>query len=64
MKLDFDKQTDVLFVRFADETIVESEEVRPGLVIDFDKHGKIVAIEMLDVHQNLSATAIADIMAA
>jgi uncharacterized protein YuzE len=52
-----DPDTDALYVRFADARIVESEAVAPGIVIDFDGDGRIVALEVLDARRNLSAGA-------
>ena len=37
-----------LDVRFSDARVVESEEVRPGVVLDYGDRGRIVAIEFLD----------------
>ncbi|MCJ2137247.1 DUF2283 domain-containing protein [Methylobacterium sp. J-026] len=35
----------------------ESEEVRPGIILDFDVEGRVVAIEILDTKERLSAGA-------
>lgn len=47
MKLKVDKTNDVLYLRLDESTIVESEEIQPGVVLDFDKDGKVVGIELL-----------------
>jgi uncharacterized protein YuzE len=57
MKSQFGAETDALYVRFADILAVESEEVRPGLVLDFDAKGRIVAVESLDASEHLSMSA-------
>ena len=57
MKSRYDAETDALYVRFADTPIVESEEVRPGLVLDFDADGRIVAVEILDASEHLATGA-------
>ncbi len=54
MRLSYDHESDALYVRFADNKVKESEEVRPGVVLDFDADGKIVAIEILDASEHLS----------
>lgn len=64
MKLAYDPEADALFVRFADESISESEEVRPGVIVDFDAAGRIVAIEMLDVSEQLTPQGLAALVAA
>ena len=64
MKIRYDDQVDVLYVRFAGSKSVESEEVHPGIVLDFDREGRIVAIELLDAKRQLPPTALNDIKAA
>ncbi len=64
MKTTYDDEANALFVRFSDQAIAESEEVRPGLIIDFDAEGRIVAFEMLDARSQLAAEAIAALAAA
>ena len=57
MKTTYDKEIDALYVRFADAPVSESEEVRPGIVFDFDAEGRIVAIEILDASEHLASGA-------
>lgn len=64
MKLSYDSRIDALFVRFSDQKIIESEEVRPGLILDFDEQGRIVAIEMLDARKQMPPDALASLQAA
>ncbi|MBX3069114.1 MAG: DUF2283 domain-containing protein [Thermomicrobiales bacterium] len=47
MRILLDKETDAIYVRFADAEVVESEEVYPGIVLDFDKNNTVVAIEVM-----------------
>ena len=47
LSLSYDREADAAFVRFSEGVIVESEEVRPGVVLDFDADGKIIAMEVL-----------------
>ena len=54
MKTRYDPKTDAIYVRFADATIAESEEVRPSLMLNFDAAGRIVAIEILDASKHLA----------
>ena len=39
------------YLRFAETPVIESEEVRPGIVFDFDANGRIVAIEILAIYE-------------
>ena len=48
MRTSYDAEADALYVRFAEASGVNSEEVADGVVLDFDAEGRIVAIELLD----------------
>jgi uncharacterized protein YuzE len=47
MRLKIDKENDTLYFRLDEAAIVESEEVRPGVILDFDRSGRVVGIELL-----------------
>lgn len=49
MRLHVDKEADALYLRLDDSKIVESEEVSPGVVLDFNEHNQVVGIEMLNL---------------
>ncbi len=53
MRVRFDEAADALYVRIDESPVVESEEVRPGVVLDLDERGEIVGIEILRVAQRL-----------
>lgn len=39
---------DMLYIKLADRPSAESEEVAPGIVLDFDEHNQVVGIEIED----------------
>ncbi len=51
MKLKLDKESDALYFRLDESAIVESEEVQPGVILDYDTAGKVVGIEILSLSQ-------------
>ena len=51
MKIEYDPKADAMYIRLIAGTVVESDEVRPGVVFDFDVAGRVLGIEMLDVSQ-------------
>ena len=51
MKLKIDEKSDALYLRLDDSKIIESEEVSPGVVLDFNEKGQVVGIEMLNLSQ-------------
>lgn len=48
MKVKYDKEVDVLSFILNNNPIKESDEVKPGIILDYDKNGNVVAIEILD----------------
>ncbi len=42
-----DKQADALYLTLGESLAFESEEVSPGIIVDYSKDGKVVGIEML-----------------
>lgn len=53
MKLQLDKQADALYLRLDDSTIVESEEVSPGIILDYNTDQEVVGVEMLRLSQRI-----------
>ncbi|MDE3242265.1 MAG: DUF2283 domain-containing protein [Nitrospirota bacterium] len=49
MKVHFDEKADALYLRLDDSKIIESEEVQPGIVLDFNESKQVVGIEILRV---------------
>ena len=49
MKITVDKETDTLYFRLDETKIVESEEVRPGVILDFDDKDSVVGVEFLNI---------------
>jgi len=49
MRLHVDREADALYLRLDDSEIVESEEVSPGVVLDFNEQDQVVGIEMLNL---------------
>lgn len=54
MKLNIDKEANALYLRLDDSPIVESEEVAPGVVLDYNASNEVVGIEMLHLSKRSS----------
>ncbi len=48
MKVTYDAEVDVLRIIFNNVPIEESDEEKPGVILDYDKKGNIVGLEILD----------------
>ena len=49
MRLKVDKASDALYFRLDESAIVDSEEVRPGVILDFNEQGQVVGVEFLGI---------------
>ncbi len=49
MKLHVDQEADALYLRLDDTKIIESEEVAPGVILDFNEDNQMVGIEVLNL---------------
>ena len=61
MRLHVDKEADALYLRLDDSKIIESEEVSPGVILDYNQQNEVVGIEMLYLPKrspNLKTTAL------
>ena len=47
MRLKIDKENDALYLRLNETSVVESEEVQPGVIFDYDENDRVVGIEIL-----------------
>ena len=53
MRMHYDEKADALYLRLDDSKIIESEEVQPGIVLDFNAEKQVVGIEVLDVKRRV-----------
>jgi len=53
MKVIYDSEVDVLRILFKETTILESDEDRPGVIVDYDRDGNIVGLEILDASKQI-----------
>ena len=53
MKVTYDRETHSLSVIFADSPVVESDEDKPGTILDYDALGNLVSIEILDASRKV-----------
>ncbi len=60
MKLFMDKEADALYLRLDDSRIVESEEVSPGVVLDFNERNEVVGVEMLYLSRRVSTVDLSE----
>ena len=54
MKLHVDKEADALYLRLDESTIIDSEEVSPGVVLDYNDANEVVGVELLHLSKRSS----------
>ena len=55
MRIRVDRENDAVYLRLDEGKIVESEEVQPGVVLDFDAQGRVIGLELLGFAKRISA---------
>jgi uncharacterized protein YuzE len=53
MRLHVDQEADALYLRLDDSKIIESQEVFPGVVLDFDADNQMVGVEILSLSSRM-----------
>jgi len=48
MKIKYDKAADVLYLKLLEAQVAESDEDKPGIIIDYDEQGNMAGIELLE----------------
>ncbi len=55
MKVIYDRETDTLSIILRSGKVAESDETREGLIMDYDKLGKLISIELLDASEQVTS---------
>ena len=53
MKVRYDPEVDVLSIVLSDVPVRESDEDKPGIVLDYDDNGNVVGLEILDASKRM-----------
>ena len=49
MRIKVDEANDTLYIRLDESSIVESEEIKPDIVLDYNAKGQTIGIEILKI---------------
>jgi uncharacterized protein YuzE len=53
VKVTYDSEVDILRILLSDRPIEESDEDKPGVILDYDKDGNVVGLEILDASKRM-----------
>ena len=59
MKLTIDRQADALYLDLDEGPAADSEEISPGVILDYNAEGKVVGVEMLYLSKRVAADQLA-----
>ena len=54
MKVTYDAQSDILTIKLNSAVITESDEEKPGVILDYDAGGNVVGMEILDASKRVT----------
>ena len=61
MKITFDKEADAMYIEVSDEEFVANKKIDDETILDLDKKGKIIGIELLNVSKRMTKDFLSDI---
>lgn len=62
MKIEYDAEADALYIDLKDTEAENTEEIEPGVLLDYDKDGAIIGIEILDFKQRVKEAPVQPII--
>lgn len=55
MSVIYDRKADTLTIIMRNGSVSESDQIRPGLILDYDKAGRLVSVELLDASEKVKS---------
>ncbi len=62
MKVTIDPVADALYMRLSDTRIHDSEEVKPGIILDYDDQNNLIGIEILRISERVPSASLKSVL--
>jgi len=62
MKLKIDHENDALYLRLDESAIVDSEEIKPGIIVDYDAGNNVVGVEFLGLKKRVTENMLKNLL--
>lgn len=49
MRFNYDPNVDAMYIKLSDRQVIESEEIRKDIILDYDEAGNVTGVELLNV---------------
>lgn len=59
MRIRVDKENDTLYFKLDENKIIESEEIQPGVILDYDDNDNVIGVEFLNISSRVSSVELA-----
>jgi uncharacterized protein YuzE len=53
MRIEFDQAADALYVQLTEGEVEKTEEIKPGMILDYDASGNVLGVEILYVSKRV-----------
>lgn len=61
MRIIIDKDNDALYFRLDENRVADSEEIKPGVIVDYDANDRVVGVEFLNISSRASKEQLSSI---
>ncbi len=58
MVLEYDSDLDLLYIKLSNGLSAESQQVQPGIVLDYDRNHRVIGIEIENASENVDRTCL------
>jgi uncharacterized protein YuzE len=60
MKIRYDPEVDALYITLVEGKSADSDEVQPGVILDYDQEGRLIGMEVLNVKKRNPAANVSE----